>query len=74
MAEIKSNDEILLQNLIDAGCGNELTEKCLEACDETSQKKILSLLQNYRNQLLDDIHIKQDNLYCLDYLIHQLRK
>ncbi len=74
MAEIRIDNEILHQNLKDAGCDKELNEKCLEVCNEASHSKMLSLLQCYSNQLLDDIHSKQDNLYCLDYLIHRLRK
>lgn len=74
MSDIRINEEELIQNLIDAGCDNELVMKCIEITDETSHKKILTLLNDHRNKLLSDIHKKQDELYCLDYLMHQLRE
>lgn len=74
MEDIRINAENLMQNLIDAGCDKELVTQCMKLSDEASHKKILILLKHHRNTLLSDIHDKQDKLYCLDYLIHQLKK
>lgn len=73
MPNMRINEDKLMQNLIDAGCDNELVMKCIELTDEASHKKMLTLLNDHRNKLLSDIHDKQDELYCLDYLMYQLR-
>lgn len=74
MADVRINEKNLMQILTDAGCDKELAEQCMKLSDETSNEKMLILLKHHRSTLLSDIHDKQDKLYCLDYLMYQLKK
>lgn len=61
----------ILQNLKDAGCKEDMIQKY---SSKTSSREQLSVLEFYREGLLDEIHVLQKRLDCLDYLIFQLRK
>ena len=60
------------QNLIDAGCSEEFIEKfdsCI--CDESKCEKLLA---EHRKELLDEVHEKEHNISCLDYLVYIMKK
>ena len=65
------NDSIR-QNLIDAGCDEDFIrrfENCI--CDMSKCEKLLA---QHRRELLDEIHEKEDNISCLDYLVFMMKK
>lgn len=64
----------ILQNLEDAGCGEELTENCMNAVKNGRSDELLRLLTEYRADLLKRVHNGQKQLDCLDYLIYQTEK
>lgn len=65
-------DENIKQNLIDAGCGEDIINKFDECgCNE---EKCRRLLEKHRKALLDEIHKKEDNISCLDYLVYKINK
>ena len=60
------------QNLIDAGCSEEFIEQfdsCI--CDEGKCEKLLAV---HRKELLDEVHVKEHNISCLDYLVYIMKK
>lgn len=63
----------LLQNLSDAGLCSEEIERFL--CCNTQNKRAaqLKILTEYRGKLLGTVQAGQEKLYCLDYLIRQLK-
>ena len=70
----KENAEALIQNLKDAGCKPEQVEQFLmlrEAGDVNGQMK---LLRTHRESLLDDVHMGQKRIDCLDYLVYRMGK
>ena len=68
------NHKELIQNLKDAGCQSDIIEVCLESFKNEDFLKIYHLLQKYRQNLLDDLHICQKKMDCLDYLLFQIEK
>lgn len=63
--------EPILQNLKDAGCPPETIGAFAES---KGAKQQLAVLADYRRRLLEGIHVEEEKLSCLDYLIFQLRK
>ena len=69
-----ANTEIsqcIRDNLIAAGCNDEMIERFASGEDKEMQIKILTA---YRRKLLETIHQEQNKLDCLDYLIFTLKK
>ena len=65
------NDSVR-QNLIDAGCDEKFIrrfESCI--CDKSECEKLLAA---HRRELLDEVHAKEDNISCLDYLVFMMKK
>lgn len=74
MAEATDTFGILQQNLEDAGCEKEITDKCLKLAHQECWDEIPKLLGNYKNQLLDAMHTNQKQIDCLDFLVYKIRK
>ena len=62
--------ECVRENLRAAGCDGETIKRLEKGEDLEMQLKILS---KYRRNLLENLHIEQSKLECLDYLIHEMR-
>ena len=62
MAEANDKYGIIYQNLVDAGCNQKTIQCCMKQ------------LCMYRKHLMEQTHIYQDNIDCLDYLIYSLKK
>lgn len=74
MAEATDIQGILYENLIDAGCDGELTERVMKLLNTGHIQEGLSLLSRHRKTVLESCHAQQRKMECLDYLIYQLRK
>lgn len=66
--------EEIRQNLIDAGCDDQLIQSYMTAMQENDRHKCTRLLEGWRRALLDEIHGGEKRLDCLDYLRYQLQK
>lgn len=66
--------KLLLRNLKDAGCNQNLIEKFLELEQSGRKEEQLHLLFMYRADLLKQLHISQSRLDCLDYLVYKIKK
>lgn len=62
----------ILQNLKDAGCDADFTDRFISMLNSGQNKEANSLLRGWRGCLLDEIHAGQHKLDCLDYLIRKL--
>lgn len=71
MAEGSDSTGILLQNLIDAGCNKQTTNECISCINK---EEMIPMLLSHRVTLLDTIHLSQQQIDCLDFLIHKIRK
>ena len=74
MAEALDTWGILSQNLIDAGCGEEMTRHCVRLAQDGKAADMLRLLSRHRKALLDAVHLNQKQIDCLDYLVYQTEK
>ena len=66
-------EEALIQNLKDAGCCKDTISKFVTCDKEKKEQQKLCLLTKYRACLLEEIHARQKQLDCLDYLIYKLK-
>lgn len=71
--EIKEQ-EAVIQNLKDAGCGMEQVEEFLELGKDGDVKRQMKFLERHRQGLLDAMHQEQKRIDCLDYLVFQMKK
>lgn len=74
MAEANDKYGIIYQNLVDAGCNQKTIQCCMKLAQENNVEALLSQLCVYRKHLMEQTHIYQDNIDCLDYLIYSLKK
>ncbi len=74
MAEASDKQGILLQNLEDAGCSQEMIQDCMGYAQEHRERELLQALTCHKKSLLDTVHGCYKKIDCLDYLIYQLSK
>lgn len=74
MPEASDRKGILRQNLIDAGCSQEIVQRCMALDREKRMAEMKRILARHRRTLLDTIHADQKKIDCLDYLVYQMEK
>lgn len=67
-------DDILRQNLVDAGCGPDIVRQCMSLTRKRDQAELIRVLSRHRQALLDTLHQSEKRIDCLDYLLHELEK
>ncbi len=73
MAE-KKEREAVIQNLKDAGCQEGFVERFLTCYDREEGEEQLKLLESWREELLNQVHVGEQKISCLDYLVYRLKK
>lgn len=74
MAEATDTLEIIYQNLKDAGCDEQTTQKCMSFAKKGDIGGMLPILTKYRTALLGTVRTGQKQIDCLDYLIYKIQK
>ncbi len=64
----------LLRNLKDAGCDEAMIQKYLQLQKEGKRQEQFRLLSLHRASLLDQVHVSQNRIDCLDYLIYTMKQ
>ena len=64
----------LLRNLKDAGCDEAMIQKYLQLQKEGKRQEQFRLLALHRASLLDRVHVSQNMIDCLDYLIYTIKR
>ena len=64
----------LLRNLRDAGCDEAIIQKYFQLKEEGKRQEQYRLLSMHRASLLDKLHVSQQMIDCLDYLIFSMKK
>lgn len=72
MAHATNTLEMLLQNLKDAGCDQQMIENCVEMFQQKNILEMKRLLAKHKRKLLETVHIHQKEIDCLDYLVFRL--
>lgn len=70
----KYNEDAMIQNLKDTGCGQDIITAFLNDIREEKITDGLKLLSTHRRSLLDELHKAQKKIDCLDYLVYVLEK
>ena len=66
--------EAVTQNLLDAGCGEELIRRFCALAAAGRRRECLALLAGHRRHLLERCHAEQRRIDCLDYLVYQIEQ
>lgn len=74
MSEASDTMGMLYQNLMDAGCSEDLIESCMELAKENQWNRILPLLSKHKVGLLATVHHGQQQIDCLDFLVYRIKK
>ena len=74
MPNAADTDDILLQNLADAGCAPEIIRQCMALVQKQNQAELMRVLSRHRQTLLDTVHQNEKRIDCLDYLVYTLKK
>lgn len=69
-----SSETEIIQNLKDAGCGEDTISEFVEDIRQGEMESGKHLLEIHRRSLLDDLHKAQKHIDCLDYLVYQMGK
>lgn len=72
MAHTANTREMLLQNLKDAGCSQQMIESCVALFRQKNTLEMKRLLAKHKRALLEAVHIHQKEIDCLDYLVFRL--
>lgn len=64
----------IFQNLKDAGCNNDLIDKFFSLLSSHRNKELMLLLDEHRAMLLENLHLEQKRIDCLDFLIFNLKQ
>lgn len=70
----RTTEEAVVQNLVDAGCDEDIITAFIEDIRNDRINNALKMLAAYRRTLLDGIHKEQKQLDCLDYLVYTMQK
>lgn len=68
-----TEEQLLLRNLRDAGCGEEDIKQYFKLREEGKELEQSRFLSAHRVKLLDQVHESQEKLDCLDYLIYSMK-
>lgn len=74
MAEASDTFGMIYQNLKDAGCDDQTTEKCMDFVRNGNYGGLLAILSGHRKALLTEVRLGQRQIDCLDYLIYKIQK
>ena len=74
MAQATNEEERLYQNLMDAGCGEEATKRCMSLARENEWSKLREELAKHKRDLLAALHTSERQIDCLDYLVYEINR
>lgn len=72
--DFKNKRDAVTEALADSGCSEKLIKEFMLLKKDGRPDEQLRLLFKQRRVLLDQIHLYQRRIDCLDYLIRKMRK
>lgn len=67
-------DALIFRNLTDAGCDENTIQKYFQLKNDGKRQELFRLLSLHRASLLDQMHVSQRMIDCLDYLVYEMKK
>ena len=74
MSKPTMSEQEILCALKDSAVGADEATEILAQIHQENWSRVDRLLQQQRRKLLADVHQKQDNLYCMDFLLQKLKE
>ena len=74
MAHAEDTEGRLYQNLVDAGCNEDVIDQCLVLARNGDRMKLCKMLAEHRTTLLNTIHKSEKQIDCLDFLVYEINK
>jgi len=71
--DTKAACQAWMQALRAAGCSPQMIQRLLCCWQQGQTAEELRLLEKQRDLLLEQVHKKERQIACLDYLVHQIR-
>lgn len=72
--ELCDSEEIIIQNLRDAGCDEKTVAGILNCVRSGRDPECFRMLKRQRSLLLDAVHREEKKIDCLDYLVYRMQK
>ena len=69
-----NSEEDIIQNLKDTGCNSKQIQELIELYSAGKIDKIYSIMESYRNKVLNNIHKNEKQIECIDYFIYQMER
>lgn len=66
--------EDVVQNLKDAGCDEEKIKCFMDYAGYGDVIYCLALLEEHRRLLLEQVHLEERQISCLDYLVYKIKQ
>lgn len=66
--------EDVVQNLKDAGCDEEKIKCFMEYVKQGNIIRGLAVLEEHRRLLLEQVHLEERQISCLDYLVYKIKQ
>lgn len=66
--------EDIVQNLKDAGCDEEKIKCFMEYVKHGNIIRGLAVLEEHRRLLLEQVHLEERQISCLDYLVYKIKQ
>ena len=74
MPEASDTLGILYQNLLDAGCNEQIIKKCMDYARNNDWDKITLCLADCKKLLLGQVRTNQKQIDILDFLAYRIEK
>lgn len=62
----------MIQNMRDAGCGQETIQKIYRLYTDGQVKDAVKILRQHRCSLMEQLHESQGRVDCLDFLVRKM--
>ena len=72
MAKASDRYDVIFQNLSDAGCDLETSERCTELILAGKCEQALALIKSMKKRLLEELHQNQKRVDNLDFLVYKI--
>lgn len=74
MIKILGNKDLLLKALQNLGFEEEAIATCLAYYDADQRVELVTFLQEHKQRLLEQLHLHQNQVDSLDYLVYKIKK
>lgn len=71
---MEQEEKEIIRNLLDAGCSEDTITAFMKYRKMGNREEGFRILRDQRKSLLDDVHLGEKKIGCLDYLVYQMKR